>query len=187
MRSFIVATGILVLAAHADAQSTTASAPAPASTTTAAPAAAPEDPPLIKTVADDPNDSPMVRAAKRAVASRQNPKQRRVVSVKPTSAGTATRGRVAVATGPVEGPKVPPLPSDAKAVTPPKELSQSELAAQHRAMVQEKLRQLKSEEERIAAELDEETPEMDEDLIDKRLADIEAERKKLQESTPPPG
>ena len=176
MRSFLVATGILVLAAHVHAQSSaTTAAPAPAEGTA---------PPLIKTVVDDPNDSPMVRAAKRAVASRQNPGQRRVMSV--TASGAPTRGRVAVSTGPAEGPKVPPPASDAKHVPPPKPPTAQERAAQHRAEVQAKLKSLAAEEQRIAAELEEEQPEMDEDFINKRIEEIATERQKLLESTPPP-
>jgi hypothetical protein len=175
MRSFLIATAALVLAAHAHAQT------APATTTTDDAAA----PPLIKTVVDDPNDSPMVRAAKRAVAARQRAGQRRVVTLAPS--GAATKGRVAVSSGPAEGPKVPPPPSDAKRVEPPKVVSAQEKAARHQAEVQQKLRQLQAEEERIASQLDEEHPELDEDFIDKRLAEIAVERKKLLESTPPPG
>ncbi len=175
MRSFIVATGIFVFAAHVHAQTAPATA-APA------PDAAP---PLIKTVADDPNDSPMVRAAKRAVRARQNPTQRRVVSL--TSSTTATRGRVAVSSGATEGPKLPPKPSDAKSVTPPKVMTAQEVAAQRRAAVEEKLRKLQAEEERIGTELDEPYGhEHDEDAVEKRLAEIAAERKKLQESVKPP-
>jgi hypothetical protein len=177
MRSFIVTTGILVFAAHVHAQS------APATTTaTPAPDAAPA---LIKTVADDPNDSPMVRAAKRAVRARQNPTQRRVVSL--TTSSTATRGRVAISSGATEGPKIPPKPSDAKSVTPPKVMTAQEAAAKHRAEVQEKLRKLQAEEERIGTELDEPYGhDEDEDAVEKRLAEIAAERKKLQESVKPP-
>lgn len=174
MRPFLIATAALVLAVQIEAQTTTTTT---ADTTATAP-------PLIKTVEEDPNDSPMVRAAKRAVASRQNAGQRRVVTL--NASGTATRGRVAISSGAAEAPKLPPPPSDAKRVTPPKVVTAQERAAKQQAEVQEKLRQLKNEEERIAGELDEETPEMDEDLIDKRLAEIEAERKKLL-STPPPG
>lgn len=175
MRSFLIATGVLVLAAHVQAQSATT-----ATDTTAT------APPLIKSVADDPNDSPMVRAAKRAVASRQNAGQRRVVTL--ASPGAATRGRVAIATGPAIGPNLPPPQPDAsaKASAPKVITAQEKASAQRQAEVQEKLKQLKNEEERIAAELDEEHPEMDEDLIDKRLAEIEAERKKLLQP-PPPG
>lgn len=176
MRSFLIATGVLVLATQVQAQSST--------TTTDTTSTAP---PLIKSVADDPNDSPMVRAAKRAVASRQNSGQRRVVTL--AAPGAATRGRVAIASGPAIGPKLPPPPPQPDAVragAPKVITAQERVAARRQAEVQQKLKQLKNEEERIAAELDEEHPEMDEDLIDKRLAEIEAERKKLLQSTPPP-
>lgn len=175
MRSFLIAAGALVLAVHVQAQSTTTTATD--ATTTA--------PPLIKNVAEEPNDSPMVRAAKRAVASRQNAGQRRVVTL--TSSGAATRGRVAVSSGPTEGPKLPPPPSDAKRAEPPKVLTAQERAAKHQAEVQGKLKQLAAEEERISTELDEPYGhDMDEDAVEKRLTEIEAERKKLMESTPPP-
>jgi small-conductance mechanosensitive channel len=182
MRSFLIATGILVLAAQVSAQSTSTAAPAPK----AVPAADETAPPLIKSVEDDPNDSPMVRAAKRAVASRQNAGQRRVVSL--TTSSATTRGRVAVSSGSAEGPKVPPLASDARHVPPPKPVSAQERAARHQAEVREKLKNLAAEEQRIAAELEEEHPEMDEDFIDKRIEEIAAERKKLQDSlnSPPP-
>ena len=93
---------------------------------------------------------------------------------------------MAISSGPVEGPNVPPPPSDAKKVEPPKVMSAQEKAARHQAEVQEKLKQLQNEAQRSAAELDEEHPEMDEDLINKRLEEIVVERKKLLESTPPP-
>ena|SRR5688500_7121179 len=179
MRSFLIATGVLVLAAYVQAQSANTATTTAADTTATAP-------PLIKSVIDDPNDSPMVRAAKRAVASRQNAGQRRVVTL--ASPGAATRGRVAIASGPAVGPKLPPPQPDAAKADAPKVITaQERVAARRQAEVQEKLKQLKNEEERIAAELDEEHPEMDEDMIDKRLAEIEAERKKLLQSTPPPG
>jgi hypothetical protein len=127
----------------------------------------------------------MVRAAKRAVASRKNPGQRRVVTL--TSSGAATRGRVAVSSGAVEGPKIPPPPSDAKKVTPPQPISAQERLARHQAEVQEKLRKLAAEEQQISTELDEPYGhDRDEDAVELRLKEIEAERKKLLESTPPP-
>jgi len=186
MRSFLIATGILVLAAHVNAQSTSASASASAPAKPA-PAAEETAPPLIKSVADDPNDSPMVRAAKRAVASRQNAGQRRVVSLTPSTA--ATRGRVAVSSGAAEGPKIPPPPSDAKRVLPPKPMTAEERAAKHRAEVMAKLRKLEAEEGPLGFEADEQYGhERDEDEVEKRLTEIAAERKKLMESlnSPPP-
>lgn len=177
MRSLIVATAVLVFAAHLDAQQTATT------TTTAGDGTAP---PLIKTVADDPNDSPMVRAAKRAVKARQNPTQRRVVSLS-TSGAATTRGRVAVSSGPAEGPKLPPVPSDAKTVTAPRVLSPQDAAARQQAETQEKMRKLQAEEERIRPELDEQYGhEMDEDQVDQRLTEIEAERRKLETPPPPP-
>lgn len=185
MRSFIVFTGILVLAAQADAQSGTTAA---STTTTTAASAAPaaEDPPLIKTVAEDPNDSAMVRAAKRAVASRQNAKQRRVIRITP--AGTATRGRVAVSTGSVEGPRVPPPSPQAQPAPAVRVPTQQEIAA-HRAQVEARLKQLEAEEGPLGDEADQQYgDEMDEDYVEKRLTEIAAERKKLLESlnSPPP-
>lgn len=176
MRSFLISAAIVVFAAQVHAQTATTT------TTTVDPAA---DPPLIKNVVDDPNDSPMVRAAKRAVRARQNPAQRRVVSL--TKSDTQTRGRVAYSSGAAEGPKIPPPPSDAKTITPPKPITAAEAAAKHEAEVREKLSKLQAEEERIRPELDEQYGhEMDEDEVDQRLAEIEAERKRLQESLKPP-
>lgn len=180
MRTSILATGFLLLAATAVAQTTT-------TTTTAAPATDTTAPPLIKNVDADPGDSPMVRAAKRAVKARQNPSQRRVVSL--TTSTVGTRGRVAYSSGPAEGPKLPPPASDAKTVPPPKVLSAEERAKQHKQEVQTKLRRLAAEESQIGTELDEPYGhDQDEDRVDQRLSEIAAERKKLEESmqTPPP-
>ena len=189
MRSFLAATSLLVFAAHVQAQSAQPAKPAPASTTTApATTATPDDtaPALIKTVVDDPNDSPMVRAAKRAVASRlRNPSQRRVVSLSTSS--TTSRGRFSVSTGPAEGPRLPPAPSDAKPVTTPQVTSAQQAAAQQKAQVQEKLKRLEAEQSMLAAEADEPYGgDIEEDQVEKRLTEIDAERKKLQETPPPP-
>src|SRR5689334_7677580 len=121
MRHFVIAAGILALAAHANAQS--------AAKSSAPPPAEPATPALTKTVAIDPNDSPMVRAAKKAVATRVNPAQRRVVSLNSTN----TRGRFAIATGPTEGPKLPP-PTPAATPAPRPTPSQSEAAKRAEAV-----------------------------------------------------
>jgi hypothetical protein len=187
MRSLLVATSLLVFAAHVHAQSAK-SAPAstktaPASTT--ATTAKPDDtaPALIKTVVDDPNDSPMVRAAKRAVASRlRNPSQRRVVSLTTTS----TRGRFSVSTGPAEGPRLPPVPSDAKPVKTPLVTNAQEAAALQKAQVQEKLKRLETEQAMLAAETEEPYGgDIEEDQVDKRMSEIQAEQQKLQQTTAP--
>ena len=188
MRSLFVAASLLVFAAHVNAQSAPASKTTAPASKTATTTATTDDtaPALIKTVVDDPNDSPMVRAAKRAVASRlRNPNQRRVVSLTTTS--TTARGRFAISSGPAEGPKLPPVPSDAKPVKTPQVTNAQAAAAQQKAQVQEKLKKLEVEQSMLAAETDEPYGgDMEEDQVDQRLAAIEAERKKLQQQTPPP-
>ena len=174
MRHFVIAAGILAIAAHANAQS---SPPAP-------PPAEPASPALTKTVTVDPNDSPMVRAAKRAVASRVSPAQRRVVSLNSTN----TRGRFAIATGPVAGPKVPPpSPASTPAVQPSP--SQQE-AAKRTAAVQKQLKKLETEQNRMATEMDEPYGgDLDEDQVEKRMYELQAAQQKLQQTTaqtPPP-
>lgn len=173
MRHLIVATGILVLVAHVHAQS---EPPAKPSETTT--------PPLMKTVTIDPSDSPMVAAAKRAVASRVHPSQRRVISLTSTMA----RGRVAQATGPTTGPRVLPLPTSSTPSTQASQPTSAQRAARKQeAEVQEKLKKLEAEESRLGVETDEPYGnDIDEDQVEKRLAEIAAERKKLQEAPPPP-
>jgi hypothetical protein len=174
MRHLVIAAGILAIAAHAHAQTATAqSAPPPAE---------PATPALTKTVTVDPNDSPMVRAAKKAVASRlKNPAQRRVVSLNSKN----TRGRFAVATGPVEGPKVPPMsPAPAPAARP--SASQQE-AAKRTAAVQKQMEKLQTEQEMLAAEMDEPYGgDLDEDQVEKRMYEAQAAQQKLQQTAPPP-
>jgi len=177
MRHLVIAAGILAIAVHANAQSANAQS-------TSAPPADSTTPALTKTVTVDPNDSPMVRAAKKAVASRVNPAQRRVVTLHSTN----TRGRFAVATGPTEGPKVLPLsPASAPAVQPSP--SQQE-AAKRAAAVQKQLKKLEAEQKMLAAETDEPYGgDIDEDQVEKRLYENQAAQKKLEQTTaqtPPP-
>lgn len=179
MRHLIIATGILVIAAHATAQSTTKAAPpAPVADTTV--------PPLMKTVADDPNDSPMVRAAKKAVASRVNAGQRRVV----TLATTTSRGRFAESSGASSGPTVVPLspPGWATPVQRPQpSASEREAAQKAEAVRQEKLKKLQAEQGAMGAEMDEPYGhEVDEDEAEQRLAKAAAEQQKLEQSAPKP-
>ncbi len=171
MRHFVIAVGILAIAAHANAQSSPASAP-PAESAT---------PPLTKTVVEDPNDSPMVRAAKKAVASRVSPAKRRVVSLNSTN----TRGRFAVATGPTQGPKVPPLsPAATPAVQPS---SSQQEAARRAAAVQRQVKKLETEQKRLAAEMDEPYGgDIEEDQVETRMYESQKELQKLQTTTPTP-
>ncbi|HYC61271.1 MAG TPA: hypothetical protein VEK79_17080 [Thermoanaerobaculia bacterium] len=169
----------LVLTAHAYAQQ---SAPPPATTTTSdAP------PPLVKTVVVEPTDSPMVRAAKRAVAARVHPSQRRVISL----TTTMTRGRIAQGSGTTELPVIPPPsvepPSPATQREAARRIAAEKAAAEKAAAVQKRLKELEQEEGMLAQEADQQYgDEVDEDLVEKRLAEIEAERKKLLAPPPPP-
>lgn len=174
MRQLIVATGILVLAASSHAlPSSTASAPADSS-----------PPPLTTTVVISPNDSPLVRAAKRAVASRQNPNHRRVITVRTNGTGNG-RGRFAQNTGPVAGPSLPPNATPPSASQP--WVEQAREKARQKAEVQEKLNQLEQQTQAVGAELDEPYGgDMEEDEVDARLSAIEAERARLQQAPPPP-
>jgi hypothetical protein len=182
MRQLIVATGIAIIAVSSHAQSSTAQS----STTQSSTAAAAEttEPALTKSVVLSAGDSPLVRAAKIAVASRQNPAKRRVITIG-TSAG---RGRFSQATGPTHGPSVPQS-SAAYAASAPTE-SQIREANQQKAQpaeVQKRLNQLAQEEQRVGAEMDEPYGgDIEEDAVEKRLSDISAERQKLQQPPPPP-
>ena len=173
MRHFVIAAGILAIAVHANAQSAKVqSTPAPPAESTT--------PALTKTVTVDPNDSPMVRAAKKAVASRVNPAQRRVVSLNSAN----TRGRFAIASGPVEGPKVLPL---SPASTPPSQPSASQQeAARRAAAVQKQLKKLETEQKILGSEMDEPYGhDLDEDQVEMRLYENQTEQKKLQQTTTP--
>ena len=174
MRHLVIAAGIFAIAAHADAQTST---PPPPATP-----AEPGTPALTKTVTIDPNDSPMVRAAKKAVASRVNPAQRRVISLNSTN----TRGRFAIATGPAEGPKVPPPSPTASTPAAAQPSSSQQDAAKRTAAVQKQLKKLETEQSRMAAEMDEPYGgDLEEDQVEKRMYELQAAQQKLQQTTAP--
>lgn len=176
MRTLLVAS-LLVLAAHAGAQSATKTEPAPAADATI--------PPLTKTVAVDPNDSPMVRAAKRAVASRVSVGQHRVVSITSTS----TRGRYAESTGPAEGPHAKPQATGWTTPVQKPQPSESErvAAAKYAAEIKQKLKKVQAEQGQMANEMDEPYGgDIDEDQAEQRLAQAAAEQKKLEQSAQKP-
>jgi hypothetical protein len=176
MRHLIVATGILAFTLHASAQTQTAK---PQTATTQSGAAAEATAPLLtKTVEVEAGDSPMVRAAKRAVASRGPASQRRVVSL--TTNGT--HGRIAISSGPKQGPTVLPLTTNWATPQKPQPSVAEQQAAAQAAERTEKLKKLELEQQGLAAQLDEETPnDIDEDALDRRMAEIEGEQKKLQQ------
>lgn len=177
MRNVIIVIGTLFLATEASAQQ---SSNPPAATTSDAP------PPLVKTVVVDPTDSPMVQAAKRALAARVHPSQRRVISLN----ATMTRGRVAQGSGTTELPKIPPPSVEPPSVATQREaarrVNEQKAAAERAAALQKRLKELEQEEGILANEADQQYgDEADEDLVEKRLAEIAAERKKLLETPPP--
>lgn len=176
MRKVIFVIGTVVIAAHANAQQSS-----PPATTSDAP------PPLVKTVVVEPTDSPMVRAAKRAVAARVHPSQRRVLSLNPTM----TQGRIAQGSGTTELPKIPPPsvepPSPATQREAQRRVAAQKAAAERAATVQKRLKELEQEEGVLTNEADQQYgDEVDEDMVEKRLAEIAAERKKLLATPPPP-
>jgi hypothetical protein len=180
MRHSLVATGILFIAVNTYAQTK-----ATATTVTVSPAAqaatADTAPPLTKSVKIEAGDSPLVRAAKLAVASRQHPSNRRVITVTP--GGSAGRGRYAEATGPVNGPSIPAAES-----TPAPQQSQwqrEEAAkAEREAAAKERLRQLEQAQQVVGAEVDEPYGgDIEEDAVEATLTGIAAER---QDIAPPP-
>jgi hypothetical protein len=169
MRHLIVATAVLIAATSSHAQSQPAAA-----SDSAAPA-------LTKSIVIQAGDSPLVRAAKSAVASRQHPSNRRVL----TLGRNTGRGRFAQATGPTEGPNIPP----STAYVPPKpdNSGANQANAQRAAEVQSRLKQLEQEEQVVGAEMDEPYGgDIEEDAVDKRLTDIAAERQKLQQEQQKP-
>jgi hypothetical protein len=125
-------------------------------------------------------DSPLVRAAKLAVASRQHPSNRRVITV--TVGGTAGRGRLAQGTGPVNGPNLPPA---AVPATPdPAWEQRAQATAKREAEVKERMRQLAQQEQVVGAEIDEPYGgDIEEDAVEQRLSEISAQR---QGQPPPP-
>lgn len=167
MRHLIVGAGIVIIAASAHAQTTT-------SGTT-------DSPPLTKTVVVEPTDSPLVRAAKRAVASRQNSTSRRVVTVRSAGVG-AGRGRFSEATGPTTGPQVPSISTPTKTATnSQKSEAQRKADAVQKEQVDRRLKQLAEDEARVAAEMDEPYGgDMEEDEVDAQMGAIEQQRQQLQ-------
>jgi hypothetical protein len=181
MRQLIVATGIAIIAVSSHAQSSTAQS----STTQSSTAAAAEttEPALTKSVVLSVGDSPLVRAAKIAVASRQNPAKRRVITI----GSSAGRGRFSQATGPTQGPSIPPSSTASVAGPSESQIMEANQRKAQAAEVQKRLNQLAQEEQRVGAELDEPYGgDIEEDAVEKRLSDISAERQKLQQPAPPP-
>jgi hypothetical protein len=132
---------------------------------------------LINSVVVTPADSPLVRAAKRAVAARQNQNATNRVMISST---TLRRGRFAQSTGPVAAPV--PLPPSAPANPPAPRTAPDPNAA----AVQAKIDALKQEQERLASEANEPYGgDMEEDQVEARQKQTQEELQKLQNPKPP--
>lgn len=143
---------------------------------------APAMPPLTRTVVSQEGDSPLVRAAKAAVAKRQGTRSLTIV-IDNEMVKQARGDRVAEPTHPAPPLALPPPPEahGGTPVPPPPPRADKE-------GVDRKLKQLKQEEVRLHEELDQ--PNVDEDSVAKRLAAIQSEaeslRKSLDPHPPPP-
>jgi hypothetical protein len=165
----------------ATAQTTRTPPPAP-NTQTPAPATRVITPTasLINSVVVTPADSPLVRAAKRAVAARQNQNATTRVMISSTN---LRRGRYAQSTGPVAAPI--PLPPSAPANPPAPRTAPDPNAA----AVQAKIDALKQEQEHLASEAGEPYGgDIEEDQVEARQKQTREQLEqlqKLQNAKPP--
>jgi hypothetical protein len=134
-------------------------------------------PELIRTVAIHSGDSPLVQAAKKAVAARQNSKSR----IKINDRTVRGAGHVSQGTGPaVVSMNLPPAPSYA----PPPGADPADVARQKELAA--KIEALKQEQERMAAEADEPYGgDVEEDRVDQRQSQIPQEIDQLQRQQTP--
>ncbi len=124
------------------------------------------------------DDSPLVRAAKRTLAARKGAQN---VPVHRVTDATLKRssGRVAFASGPVNGPSLPPLPEPEG---PPVPVPQA--PPDRTAETRQRIEALQQEQRRMRDEADEGPyGQIDEDVVERRLNEIPNE---IQQATPPP-
>jgi hypothetical protein len=137
-------------------------------------------PQLVQSVAEQPGDSPLVRAAKRAVARRQNAKNRITIT-------GATAGHISQGTGTLKPIVVPPEPAPA----PANAIDPSVVRARNDA-IERQIRLLEDEKSRLGVETDEPVggDGPDEDAVVRRLTDlqqkIDALRKQQKDLALPP-
>jgi hypothetical protein len=141
-----------------------------------------ERPPLTSTTLVQAGDSPMVRAAKRAVAARQPGGMRIMIDNNVVGQGRMYQANEPTAALPIYRPTVPDLPEASPA--PP--------AGPSAAEVKQKVEALKNEQARTFADSDDQYGnEIDEDLAEKRMSEIPQQIQTLQtplqtpQATPP--
>lgn len=155
----LVAAGTLSAEQPAQTKATTTTEPAPT---------------VIETTPIQETDSPLVQAAKRARAARQNSKDR----IKITSSSTSGKGRVFQSTGPE---RVNFNLPNSSAQTPPPAPPESQLEMEKRVALEKKRIELKKELARMLAESEGPTgDEVDEDYVEKRLREIPKEIEELE-------
>jgi hypothetical protein len=131
-------------------------------------------PPLISSTTAQAGDSPLVRAARRAVAARIATAGRQVISSQ-----TLRRGTVSQASGPAHGPSVN---YDETPANMPKQEEENRQALEAKKRI-EKLQ----EEQRIMADEADQGPygEYDEDYVEGRMTQIPREIESAQKQKPP--
>lgn len=134
---------------------------------------------LIRNTVAHPDDSPLVRAARAAVAARLRSTNRQVIDDR-----TVRRGRVFQSTGPVNVSF--PLPFD-----PPAPPTRPAAPSQQLIDAQKRVDSLRQEQQRMAEEADQGPyGEVDEDRVEQRMTEIPREIEKaqrdVQTATPPP-
>jgi hypothetical protein len=158
----------------------TAAAALSAQNATPSSAASEPRPQLVQSVAEQPGDSPLVRAAKRAVARRQNAKNRITIT-------GAAAGHISQGTGTLKPIVVPPEPAPARtnAIDPNVIRARNE-------MLEQQIRTLEDEKTRLGAETDEPVggDGPNEDAVVRRITDlqqkIDALRKQQKDLAVPP-
>ncbi|HEX3583686.1 MAG TPA: hypothetical protein VH087_18100 [Thermoanaerobaculia bacterium] len=164
----IVAAGLILFAAGAAAQSQ------PATTTDTAAAA----PTLVKTTELSLSDSPLVRAAKQAVASR---KKQHVTVIDNEKVKHASGARM---TEPTQSlPPVLPPPATGAIETPPMLVGgPPPPAGPDRAALEKRLETLKKQQELLAAAGDQPYgDDLDSEAAEKKLSTVSEEMKKLEQ------
>lgn len=146
-------------------------------------------PPLVPDVRFRPDDSPLVRAAKIAVASRAGQPTR----VFDNAAVANSRGVISTSSGAAELPTFQPTSMYPGAAPAAGQSTQTFAPQVDRAAVQKKIQQLNQEEGRMAMEAEQPyAGDVSEDRVDQRLSQIPQERQQLQQQlnqpqpTPPP-